>query len=64
MIDINRAVRWPLRPIGLDAGRALANARPSPTERAAQRAELWRQVQLRFAQQDQPAEQRNARLSK
>lgn len=62
MINLNRAVRLPLRPLGLDAGRALANARPDPAERAAQREALWRQVQQRFAPPDAAGETGNARL--
>lgn len=39
---------WTLRSAGLDPGRALANASPSPAEREAARRELWEHVQTRF----------------
>lgn len=45
---------WPARSVGLDRGRSLINARPTPTENDAQRLELWAYVQQRFAA-EQPA---------
>jgi hypothetical protein len=44
IIDLRRVVRWPLRPLGLDLGHALANAHPSHADlqrwRAEQRADI------------------------
>ncbi|HEX3335623.1 MAG TPA: hypothetical protein VHS54_04130 [Jatrophihabitans sp.] len=49
--DIQRVVTWPLRSVGLDPGRALANAQPSPDERHARRMEQWEYVRSRFREQ-------------
>jgi hypothetical protein len=46
--DLRRVVLWPLRSFGLEPGRALINAQPSPQERRAQRLEQWAYVQARF----------------
>jgi hypothetical protein len=48
LIDVRRAATWPLRSVGLDPGRALANARPGVAERDAQRRELRTYIQARF----------------
>ena len=46
--DIRRVVTWPLRSVGLEPGRALANAQPSAADRQAQRLEHWAYVRARF----------------
>jgi hypothetical protein len=43
-----RAAAWPLRSLGLDPGRALANAQPTPDVRQAQRLEQWVYVRAGF----------------
>ena len=48
MIDLRTLAMWPARAAGLDRGRSLINARPSPAEKNAQRLELWAYVQQRF----------------
>jgi hypothetical protein len=55
LIDLRHVALWPLRSVGLDPGRALANARPSADEREAQRHEQWRYVQERVARGRRPA---------
>jgi hypothetical protein len=47
--DIRRVVMWPLRSVGLDPGRALSNAQPSPAERNA-----WRLEQRAYIRSVQP----------
>lgn len=49
MLDkLRRAAMWPIGSFGLEPGRALTNARPSPQERQAQRDEQWAYVRARF----------------
>jgi hypothetical protein len=45
---VSRPVMYPLRRIGLDPGRALRNARPTPDELARARAEQLRYIQTRM----------------
>jgi len=49
--DRRRGAAWPLRRLGLEPGRALANAQPSPAEVQAGRAE-----QLAFIQAAPPVQ--------
>lgn len=46
--EMRRVVRWPLRSVGLDAGRALTNAQPTPDAWQAQRLEQWAHIRARF----------------
>jgi hypothetical protein len=46
--SMRHVVMWPLRSVGLDPGRALANAQPAPDARQARRLEHWAYVQARF----------------
>jgi len=48
--DLRYGAAWPLRRLGLEPGRALANAQPSPAEVQASRAE-----QLAYIQAAHPA---------
>jgi hypothetical protein len=49
MLDvIRRGVAWPLRSLGLDPGRALTNAQPTPELREAQRLEQWTYIRVDF----------------
>jgi hypothetical protein len=59
--DVRRVVMWPLRSVGLDPGRALANAQPSFEERQAQRLEHWAYVLARFDHGEQGAALRQVR---
>lgn len=46
--ELRRVVAWPIRSLGLDPGRAGANAQPSPGKRQAQRLEQWAYIQADF----------------
>jgi hypothetical protein len=46
--EIRRVASWPLRSLGLESGRALANAQRTPAVRQAQRLEQWAYVQAGF----------------
>jgi hypothetical protein len=46
--ELRRVASWPLRSLGLDSGRALANAQPTPAVRQAQRLEQWVYVRAGF----------------
>jgi hypothetical protein len=48
--DLRHIAAWPLRRLGLDPGRALANAQPSPAEVQASQVE-----QLAYIQAAHPA---------
>jgi hypothetical protein len=48
--DLRHGAAWPLRRLGLEPGRALANAQPPPAEVQASRA-----VQLAYIQAAHPA---------
>ncbi len=54
-IDLGRAAWWPLRTLGLDPGRALANAQLSAAEVQARRDELRAMVMKRFPRPESPA---------
>jgi len=43
--DVRHGAAWPLRRLGLQPGRALANAQPSPAEVQASRAEQLAYIQ-------------------
>jgi hypothetical protein len=45
IMDTHRLAALSLRRLGLDPGRALANARPSPTQVASWRLEQWAYIQ-------------------
>ncbi|HEV7205116.1 MAG TPA: hypothetical protein VGN18_10930 [Jatrophihabitans sp.] len=45
---VARPVMYPLRRVGLDPGRALRNARPTPDELARARAEQLRYIRSRL----------------
>ncbi len=40
-INLHEAALWPLRSLGLDPGRAVVNARPTPEQVRARRAEQF-----------------------
>jgi hypothetical protein len=46
--DVRRVVTWPFRSVGLDPGRALTNAQPTPDARQTQRLEQWVYIRARF----------------
>ena len=48
-MNLGRVAFWPLRPLGLDPGRAVANARPSAAALYARRTE-----QLQYIVRDHP----------
>jgi len=43
--DLRHGAAWPLRRLGLEPGRALANAQPAPAEAQASRAEQLAYIQ-------------------
>lgn len=54
-VDMGSVFWWPVRSLGLEPGRALANAQPGEDELEAQRADLRERVIARFAEQDRTA---------
>jgi len=48
-LTMRQVVRWPLHVIGMDPGRALANANPSETQRANDRDVLRRAIAAKYA---------------
>ncbi len=50
MLDLYRALAWPLRPLGLDPGRALMNACPDADALAKARADQYRFIEKRLAE--------------
>jgi hypothetical protein len=46
--EVRRVVAWPFRSLGLEPGRALANAQPTAEVRQAQRLEQWVYVRAGF----------------
>jgi hypothetical protein len=47
-LSFQQAALWPLRPLGLDPGRAIHNANPSTEVKAARRAEQHAYIAARF----------------
>jgi hypothetical protein len=49
LTPIRHVALWPLRQMGLESGRALQNANPSPAQRQAARAQQFAYIKARLA---------------